>query len=92
MSCRDNLDSKPSPPQFSEEFKAKVLKRGLELRNWTAVSKEFDVPRKTVFRWRHNYTSLLEQLAFEMGVNVYYNPQLDYQSSRSVSCTVVWCM
>ena len=86
MSCKDNFDSKQAPPQFSEEFKEKVLKRGLELRNWSAVCKEYDVPRKTLFRWRHNYTNLLEQLAFEMGVNVYYNPQIEFQADKSVSC------
>ena len=92
MSCRDNLDSKPTPSQFSEEFKAKVLKRGLELRNWSAVCKEFNIPRRTLSNWRHNYTNLLEQLAFEMGVNVYYNPQIDmeYQSNKPVSCITIF--
>ena len=83
MSCRD---SKPASPLSSKEFKEKVLKRGLELHNWAAVCREFGVPRKTLFRWRHKYANLLQQLASEMSVNVHYNPPVENQTGKSVSC------
>ncbi|KAI6660471.1 hypothetical protein LOD99_14056 [Oopsacas minuta] len=92
MSSKNNRDSRQQQAiPFSEEFKIKVLKRGLELRNWSAASREFDLSLNTLRMWRGTYTSLLEQLAFEMGVEVYYNPKVEFETLKSRAMPILPC-
>ena len=76
----------PANPPATEEFITRVLKRGLELRNWSAAAKEFNISTRTLRTWRSKHSGLLERLAFELGVRVYFNPQLEleYQTDKFV--------
>ena len=74
----------------TEKFKVQVLRRGLELRNWSAACREFSISMKRLRVWRKEYTHLLERMAYDMGVDVYYNPrlELEYKAGKSVSSAV----
>ena len=87
MNPKGASESKFPPAPATEEFKMQVLKRGLELRNWSATCREFRVSMKTLRCWRKDYAQLLERIAYDMGVEVYYNPrlELEYKTGKSVS-------